>query len=561
MNENFAELFNSSILSNNLTVGSTIKAVVIDITDNHVILNASLKSEAHISISQFKDIEGKIEVSVGDTVDVFLDSYEDGYGETKLSREKAKRLESWRQLQEAHDNNKIIKGLIVSRVRGGFTVDINFVKAFLPGSLVDVKPIRDPGFLEGQTCEFKVIKIDEKRNNIVVSRKAVIEQESSVEREFLIKTLTEGAIVKGKIKNLTDYGAFIDLGGIDGLLHITDISWKRIRHPSEVLQEGADVEVVVLNYDKEKNRVSLGMKQLDEDPWKDIERRFPVGARIFGTVSNIADYGVFIAIDSGIEGLVHVSEVDWTNKNVSPSKVFHLGDETEVMVLEIDESRRRISLGIKQCQTNPWEDFKDSYQVGNKVTGEVKSITDFGLFIGLGGNIDGLVHLSDLSWSGTGEEQIRAYSKGDEITAIILSIDVERERISLGVKQIEDDPIRQFTSLYPKNTPIEVVVKEVLEDGAVVSFNGIEIEGFIKSSEISNIEKVLDARNHLTVGASVQCLVGSIDKKSTRVNLSIRDLVAKEEKDAVKEYGSKTSNKDVTGTTLGDLLDSRNDKE
>jgi small subunit ribosomal protein S1 len=561
MNENFAELFKSSLLSNNLSVGSTIKAVVIDITDNHVILNASLKSEAHISISQFKDVEGTIEVSIGDTVDVFLDSYEDGYGETKLSREKAKRLESWRQLQDAHDNNKIVKGLIVSRVRGGFTVDINFVKAFLPGSLVDVKPIRDPAFLEGQTCEFKVIKIDEKRNNIVVSRKAVIEQESSVEREFLIKTLTEGAIVKGKIKNLTDYGAFIDLGGIDGLLHITDISWKRIRHPSEVLQEGADVEVVVLNYDKEKNRVSLGMKQLDEDPWKDIERRFPVGARIFGTVSNIADYGVFIEIDNGIEGLVHVSEVDWTNKNVSPSKVFHLGDEAEVMVLEIDESRRRISLGIKQCQTNPWEDFKASYQVGNKVTGEVRSITDFGLFIGLGGNIDGLVHLSDLSWNGTGEDQIRSYSKGDEITAVILSIDVERERISLGVKQVEDDPIKQFTSLYPKNTSVEVVVKEVLEDGAVVSFNGTEIDGFIKSSEISNTEKVFDARNHLTAGSSVQCLVGLIDKKSNRINLSMRDLVAKEEKDAVKEYGSKTRNKDVTGTTLGDLLDSRNDQE
>jgi len=561
MNESFSELFAESTLKQDLTIGATIQATVADITDNHVILNASLKSEAHISVGEFKDIEGNLEVEIGDSVSVYLESYEDGYGETKLSREKAKRNESWLKLQEAHDSNSIVKGLIVSRVRGGFTVDINFVKAFLPGSLVDVKPIRDPGFLEGQTSEFKVIKIDEKRNNIVVSRKAVIEQESSVERDILIKTLKEGAIVKGKIKNLTDYGAFIDLGGIDGLLHITDISWKRIRHPSELLEEGADVEVVVLNYDTEKNRVSLGMKQLDEDPWKDIQRRFPVGARIFGSVSNIADYGVFIEIDAGIEGLVHVSEVDWTNKNVSPSKVFHLGDEVEVMVLEIDEARRRISLGIKQCQANPWEEFHSSHQVGDKVSGEVRSITDFGLFIALGSNIDGLIHLSDLTWNGTGEEQIRSYSKGDIVNAIILSIDTERERISLGIKQLNKDPMREFSSKHPKNSLISVTIKEVLEDGAVSKIAGFEIEGFIKASDISNTERVSDARNHLSVDTSVNCLVGSMDKKLNRVNLSIRDLLVKEQRDAMKEYGTKNDSIDVTGTTLGDLLESKNDEE
>jgi len=554
MTENFAELFEESIVNQEISIGSTLKATVADINDSFVILNASLKSEAHIPIDQFKDIDGNLEVEIGEKVDVFLESYEDGYGETKLSREKAKRNESWKKLVDAHENNTVIKGLIQNRVRGGFTVDIDFVKAFLPGSLVDVRPIKDASYLENTVSELKVIKIDEKRNNIVVSRKAVIEQENSAEREELLKTLQEGAIIKGRIKNLTDYGAFIDLGGIDGLLHITDISWKRIRHPSEVLVDGSEIEVVVLNYDATKNRVSLGMKQLDEDPWKDVQRRFAPGTRLFGNVSNITDYGVFVEIDNGIEGLVHVSEIDWTNKNVSPAKNFQLGDETEVMVLEIDESRRRISLGIKQCQPNPWDEFKNSNSIGDKVTGEIKSITDFGLFVGLDNNIDGLVHLSDLSWEGTGEDQIRNFSKGDEVSAVILSIDVERERISLGIKQLEDDPVKYLLAAHPKNSSVEVTITEIQEKGALVNIDGHEIVGYIDVSDISNTERVNDARNALTKDAKVNCIVLGYDKKENRLNLSIKALLIKEEKEAIREYQSGKENIDVSGTTLGDLL-------
>jgi len=554
MTENFSELFEESIVNQEIAIGSTIKATVADINDSYVILNASLKSEAHIPIDQFKDLDGNLEVEIGEKVDVFLESYEDGYGETKLSREKAKRNESWRKLVDAHENNTVIKGLIQNRVRGGFTVDIDFVKAFLPGSLVDVRPIKDASYLENTVAELKVIKIDEKRNNIVVSRKAVIEQEHSAEREELLKTLQEGAIIKGRIKNLTDYGAFIDLGGIDGLLHITDISWKRIRHPSEVLIDGSEVEVVVLNYDAEKNRVSLGMKQLEEDPWKDVQRRFAPGTRLFGNISNITDYGVFVEIDDGIEGLVHVSEIDWTNKNVSPAKHFQLGDETEVMVLEIDESRRRISLGIKQCQPNPWDEFKNSNSIGDKITGEIKSITDFGLFIGLDNNIDGLVHLSDLSWEGTGEDQIRNFSKGDEVSAVILSIDIDRERISLGMKQLEDDPVKNLLAAHPKNTSIEVTISEIQEKGALASIDGHEISGYIDVSDISNTERVNDARNALAKDAKVNCMVKGYDKKENRLNLSIKALLIKQEKDAIREYRTDKEKIDVSGTTLGDLL-------
>ena len=461
MTESFAALLEESLASQQIEQGAILTAIVIDVNPDVVIVHAGLKSEAVIPINQFLDDSGDIEVQVGDEVEVALDAVEDGFGETRLSREKAKRARTWRRLQESFEESKVVTGTISSRVRGGFTVDIDFVRAFLPGSLVDVRPVRDPTVLEGSTLEFKVIKLDQKRNNVVVSRRAVVEQEYSAERDELLKNLKEGAVLKGIVKNLTDYGAFVDLGGIDGLLHITDMAWKRVKHPSEVVNVGDEMDVKILKFDKERNRVSLGLKQLGDDPWKDLDRRYPPESRLFGKVTNIADYGCFAEIEEGVEGLVHVSEMDWTNKNVSPHKVVQIGDEIEVMVLDIDEERRRISLGLKQCQVNPWTDFADSHNKGDKVSGQIKSITDFGVFIGLSGGIDGLVHLSDLSWELDGEEAVRNYSKGEELETIVLAIDSVRERISLSVKQLDKDPLSLFLAEHSKGSIVKGIIQEV----------------------------------------------------------------------------------------------------
>ena len=468
MSESFAELLEESLANQQIKPGAILNGEVIDVNSDVVIVNAGLKSEAVIPASQFLNEEGDLEVDVGDTVEVALDTVEDGYGETRLSREKAKRLRTWVRLEDAFNNGEIVKGIINGRVRGGFTVDIDLVRAFLPGSLVDVRPVRDPVALEGTTLEFKVIKLDQKRNNVVVSRRAVVEEEYSAERDELLKNLQEGTVLKGIVKNLTDYGAFVDLGGIDGLLHITDMAWKRVKHPSEVVAVGQELEVRVLKFDRERNRVSLGLKQLGADPWADLSRRYPPTTRLFGKVTNIADYGCFVEIEEGVEGLVHVSEMDWTNKNVNPHKVVQIGDEVEVMVLDIDEERRRISLGLKQCKSNPWAEFAAEYKKGDKVSGQIKSITDFGVFIGLPGGIDGLVHLSDLSWELAGEEAVRNYQKGEELETTVLAIDPERERISLGVKQLDQDPISVFLQNNPKGTIVKGIVREVDAKGAVI---------------------------------------------------------------------------------------------
>jgi len=554
MSESFAEMLEESLANRNIKPGSILTGRVIDVNSDVVIVNAGLKSEAVIPANQFLNERGEVEVAVGDEVEVALDTVEDGYGETRLSREKAKRARTWIRLEEAFKGGKVVTGMISGRVRGGFTVDIELVRAFLPGSLVDVRPVRDPIALEGSTLEFKVIKLDQKRNNVVVSRRAVVEEEFSAERESLLKNLQEGTELTGVVKNLTDYGAFVDLGGIDGLLHITDMAWKRVKHPSEVVSVGQELQVKVLKFDRERNRVSLGLKQLGADPWADLARRYPQNTRLFGKVTNIADYGCFVEIEEGVEGLVHVSEMDWTNKNVNPHKVVQIGDEVEVMVLDIDEERRRISLGLKQCKANPWNEFAENYNKGDRVTGQIKSITDFGVFIGLPGGIDGLVHLSDLSWDIPGEDAVRNYTKGEELETMVLGIDPERERISLGVKQLDKDPLSLFIAEHPKGSVVKGVVKEVDARMATVELDG-DVIGQLRASEISR-DRVEDARTVIKVGDEVEARFTGVDRKNRVVSLSIKAKEAHEEAQAIQSYKSE-SGQASTSTTLGDLLKER----
>ncbi len=548
MTESFAQLFEESLASQRIRPGQILTGRVIEIGPDKVVVSAGLKSEAVIDLSQFKNERGEIEVKVGDDVEVALDSVEDGSGETRLSREKAKRARTWERLETAFEQGEVVTGLINGRVKGGFTVEIDFVRAFLPGSLVDVRPVRDPSYLEGKTLEFKVIKLDQKRNNVVVSRRAVVEQEYSAERSELLDKLNEGSVVKGVVKNLTDYGAFVDLGGIDGLLHITDMAWKRVKHPSEVVNVGDEIDVRILKFDRERQRVSLGLKQLGADPWQNIARRYPATTRLFGKVTNIADYGCFVEIEEGVEGLVHVSEMDWTNKNVNPSKVVHTGEEVEVMVLDIDEERRRISLGVKQCKPNPWREFGDNYNRGDHVNGQIRSITDFGLFIGLPGGIDGLVHLSDLSWDVPGEEAVRGYQKGQEVEAIVVAIDPERERISLSVKQLAKDPFSTWIAEHPKGSIVRGLVREVDPKGAIVDLGG-GIDGYLRASELSR-DRVEDARTLIKVGDEVEAKFTAVDRKVRTIALSIKAKDMAEEQEAMESYRSDSS----TGTSLGDLL-------
>jgi len=556
MSVSFSDLFETSVLNLPMTPGEVITAEVIEVNSDVVIVSAGLKSESVIPAEQFKDDQGEIAVAVGDTVEVVLDAVENGFGETKLSREKAKRLYAWRKLEKAHDAKDTITGFVSGKVKGGFTVDVDNVKAFLPGSLVDIRPTRDAGYLEGKNIELKVIKIDAKRNNIVVSRRAVLEEESHADREGLLSSLEEGQRLKGIVKNLTDYGAFVDLGGIDGLLHITDMAWKRVKHPSEVVAIGDEIEVIVLKFDRNKNRVSLGLKQLDEDPWMRLIERFPVKSRIQGKVTNIADYGCFVEIEEGIEGLVHVSEMDWTNKNIHPSKVVKLGDEIEVMVLDIDADRRRISLGIKQCNSNPWSHFAEQHNKGDRIQGKIKSITDFGLFIGLDGNIDGLVHLSDISWEEEGEEAaLRPYAKGQEVEALILAIDPERERISLGIKQLTDDPFGQFTSVNERGDIIKTIITNISDKGLSVSVNE-SITGFIPANEVSR-DHIGPLQEAFKVDEVVNAKIISVDRKNRELTLSIKARDIEEEANALKQYNQDQSNDANANTTLGDLLKSQ----
>ena len=550
MTESFAELFEESLAAQNLTPGSIVTGIIMEIRDDAVVVNAGLKSEGIVPIIQFRNLQGELEVEVGDSVQVALDTVEDGFGETRLSRDKAKRALVWDKLEGAFEGEETIEGKISGKVKGGFTVDIEDIRAFLPGSLVDVRPVRDPAYLEGKDLEFKIIKLDRRRNNIVVSRRAVVESEFSAEREALLERLEEGAIVTGVVKNLTDYGAFLDLGGIDGLLHITDMAWKRVHHPSEVVNVADELEVRVLRFDRERNRVSLGLKQLGDDPWNDLSRRYPVGTRLFGAVSNITDYGCFVEIEDGVEGLVHVSEMDWTNKNVNPAKVVHTGDEVEVMVLDIDEERRRISLGMKQCKTNPWESFAAIHNKGDKVTGAIKSITDFGIFIGLDGGIDGLVHLSDISWQDTGEDAVRNFRKGEDLEAVVLAVDPERERISLGIKQLDQDPFATYMAEHPRGSMVQGVVKEVDARGAVIEL--VEgVEGYLRASDIKE-ERVEDATRELSVGDKIEAKFISLDRKNRTLSLSVRAKEDAELAEALKEYKSSSA---TGGTTsLGDLL-------
>jgi small subunit ribosomal protein S1 len=530
MTENFAELFEESLKTIETRPGSIIKGTVVAVNKDNVLVDAGLKSESVISIDQFKSATGEVEVSVGDEIDVALDATDDGFGETILSREKAKRHEAWQVLEKAYEEKETIIGVINGKVKGGFTVEVSNIRAFLPGSLVDVRPIRDTTHLEGKDLEFKVIKLDQKRNNVVVSRRAVIESESSVERDELLASLAEGIEVKGIVKNLTDYGAFVDLGGIDGLLHITDMAWKRVKHPSEIVNVGDEIQVKVLKFDRERTRVSLGMKQLGEDPWVAIAKRYPEGAKLSGRVTNLTDYGCFVEIQEGVEGLVHVSEMDWTNKNIHPSKVVNLGDTVEVMVLEIDEERRRISLGLKQCIPNPWEEFAKNFNKGDKVSGKIKSITDFGIFIGLDGGIDGLVHLSDISWAG-GEEAVREYKKGDEISAVVLQVDPERERISLGVKQTEDDPFNQYLADNKKGAIVTGKVIEVDAKGAKIELAD-SVEGYLRVADISR-ERIEDATTELSVGDSVETKFVGVDRKNRTISLSIKAKDQADEREAM----------------------------
>jgi len=532
MSESFAELFEESIASQQIKPGSILNGKVVSVNDDVVIVNAGLKSEAVIPAEQFQNEKGEVEIEVGDTVEVALDAVEDGFGETRLSREKAIRARTWTHLEDAFEKGEIVNGVINGRVKGGFTVEIDNVRAFLPGSLVDVRPVRDPSYLEGKVLEFKVIKLDQRRNNVVVSRRAVVEEEYSAEREALLESLQEGHVIKGIVKNLTDYGAFVDLGGIDGLLHITDMAWKRVKHPSEIVNVGDEIDVKILKFDRERQRVSLGIKQLGADPWQNISRRYPPTTRIFGRVTNIADYGCFVEIEDGVEGLVHVSEMDWTNKNVNPSRVVQVGDEVEVMVLDIDEDRRRISLGIKQCKPNPWAEFAANYNRGDKVSGQIKSITDFGIFIGLEGDIDGLVHLSDISWDDTGEEMVRNYRKGQEVEAMVLAIDPERERISLGIKQLDQDPFSSWLAQNPKGSIVKGAVTEVDARGAEVDLGG-GITGYLRASELAR-GRVEDARTVLKVGEEVEAKFTAVDRKNRSVQLSIKAKEAHEEQEAVR---------------------------
>jgi small subunit ribosomal protein S1 len=550
MTESFAELFEQSLANQRIRPGMILTGLIVDVTDDVVIVNVGLKSEAVIPLEQFKNERGEVEVKPGDEVEVALDSVEDGTGETRLSREKAKRARTWTRLETAFNDSQIVVGVITGRVKGGFTVEIDNVRAFLPGSLVDVRPVRDTSYLENKPLEFKVIKLDQKRNNVVVSRRAVVEQEFSAERSALMDNLQEGAVVRGSVKNLTDYGAFVDLGGIDGLLHITDMAWKRVKHPSEVVKVGDEIDVRILKFDRERSRVSLGLKQLGADPWENISRRYPPHTRVFGKVTNIADYGAFVEIEDGVEGLVHVSEMDWTNKNVNPAKVVHTGQEVEVMVLDVDEERRRISLGLKQCKANPWKEFAENYNRGDKVSGQIKSITDFGIFIGLPGNIDGLVHLSDISWDQPGEEAVRNYQKGQQLEAMVLSIDPERERISLGIKQLAKDPFSAYIAENPKGTIVKGVVKEVDARGAVIDL-GNGIDGQLRASELGR-DRVEDARTVLKVGEEIEAKFTGVDRKSRTISLSIKAKEMHEEQEAVQSYRSETSTS--SGTSLGDLL-------
>src|SRR4051794_5046176 len=549
--ENFAALFEESLSRKEMRQGEVITAEVVRIDSNFVVVNAGLKSESYIAIEEFRSDRGELEVQPGDFVQVAIEALEDGYGETRLSREKAKRLAAWHELEVALEQGKIVQGLVNGKVKGGLTVMINGIRAFLPGSLVDLRPVKDTNPFEGKQLDFKVIKLDRKRNNVVVSRRAVLEATQGAEREALLASLQEGAVVKGIVKNITDYGAFVDLGGIDGLLHITDLAWRRVKHPSEVLSVGDEVEAKVLKFDQEKNRVSLGLKQLGEDPWIGIARRYPPGTLLFGKVTNVTDYGAFVEIEAGIEGLVHVSEMDWTNKNVHPSRVVQVGDEVEVMILEIDEERRRISLGMKQCMPNPWEEFASNYKKGDKVRGQIKSITDFGVFIGLPGGIDGLVHLSDLSWTLPGEEAVRQYKKGDETEAMVLSIDVERERISLGIKQLDGDPFTGYVSANDKNSIVKGTVKSIDAKGAIIALEG-DVEGYLRASEVAR-DRVEDIRTHLKEGDPVTAMIINIDRKNRTINLSIKARDMADESAVMQKIASeKPAN---AGTTnLGALL-------
>jgi small subunit ribosomal protein S1 len=554
--ENFAAMFEESLARKEMRIGEVITAEVIRVDANHVVVNAGLKSESYIPSEEFRNDRGEIEVKAGDFVQVAIDALEDGFGETRLSRDKAKRLAAWLDLEQALEKSTLVQGLINGKVKGGLTVMVNGIRAFLPGSLVDIRPVKDTAPYENKVMDFKVIKLDRKRNNVVVSRRAVLEASQGAERQALLSSLQEGAVVKGIVKNITDYGAFVDLGGIDGLLHITDLAWRRVKHPSEVLAVGDEVEAKVLKFDQEKNRVSLGMKQLGEDPWVGLSRRYPQSTRLFGKVSNLTDYGAFVEIEQGIEGLVHVSEMDWTNKNVHPSRVVQLGDEVEVMVLEIDEDRRRISLGMKQCKPNPWDEFSMNHKKGDKVKGQIKSITDFGVFIGLPGNIDGLVHLSDLSWSAPGEEAVRKYKKGDDTEAVVLSIDVERERISLGIKQLDGDPFTGFVSANDKNSIVKGTVKAIDAKGATIALDG-DVEGYLRASEVAR-DRVEDIRTHLKEGDAVTAMIINIDRKNRAINLSIKAKDLADESAAIQKISSdKPAN---AGTTnLGALLKAKLD--
>jgi small subunit ribosomal protein S1 len=557
MSESFADLFEESLKTIEMHPGAIITGVILDIDNDWVTVHAGLKSEGVIPRSQFFDENGEINVAIGDMVQVALEAVEDGFGETKLSREKAKRAEAWKVLEQAFEAEEIIIGVINGKVKGGFTVDVKTIRAFLPGSLVDVRPIRDTSHLEGKPLEFKVIKLDEKRNNVVVSRRAVMEKANSVERDQLLENLEEGQRVTGVVKNLTDYGAFVDLGGIDGLLHITDMAWKRIKHPSEIVNVGDEIEVKVLKFDREKNRVSLGLKQLGEDPWGDIKGRYPQNTIVKGVITNLTDYGCFAELETGVEGLVHVSEMDWTNKNVHPSKIVNLGDEVDVMILDIDEERRRISLGIKQCQQNPWDAFGSEHAKGDKISGTIKSITDFGIFIGLTGNIDGLVHLSDISWTEAGEEAVRAYNKGDEIETVILAIDSERERISLGVKQLEEDPFSDFVADNDKGKIVKGTVKSVDTKAAVIDL-GDDIEGILKASEISR-DKVEDVKTVLKEGEELELKVLNVDRKNRTLSLSLKAKDADEEQEAMRQHRDAEPAPAAAATTIGDLIKAKMD--
>ena len=558
MSESFADLFEQSIKDIDMKPGSIVTGTIVDIDSEWVTVNAGLKSEGVIERKEFIDETGEFSLQVGDEVKVALDAVEDGFGSTKLSREKAKRAETWMVLEKAFENDEPVMGVINGKVKGGFTVDVNTIRAFLPGSLVDVRPVREVDHLMYKDLEFKLIKLDQKRNNVVVSRRAVLESANTVERDELLSNLQEGQSVKGVVKNLTDYGAFVDFGGVDGLLHITDMSWKRIKHPSEIVNVGDEIDVKILKFDRERNRVSLGLKQLGEDPWIEIKNRYPENTRVKAVITNLTDYGCFAELEEGVEGLVHVSEMDWTNKNIHPSKLVQLGDEVEVMILDIDQERRRISLGLKQCQQNPWDVFAEKYNKGDRISGNIKSITDFGIFIGLEGEIDGLVHLSDISWDEPGEQAVRQYTKGDKLDTVIIAIDPERERISLGIKQLSDDPFANFAGVNEKGSIVKGTVKEVEAKEAIITLaNGIE--GVLKASEISR-DRVEDARNAINEGEEIEMMVVSVDRKNRVISLSIKAREIAEEKDSIEEHKKQTASA-ASPTTVGDLLKSQLDKE